>query len=111
MLAPEMPDEGDVTMVTGKPSRLAPLKKSPTSKASVENFFRVSPPQACSCSSLGFQPAHFDIARASEGTGRRPLSSAVHRDSPRLILIFLQLTITLYSNTGRSTKSKICFRI
>lgn len=34
--------EGDVTVVSSKPSRLAPLKKSPTSKASVESFFRVS---------------------------------------------------------------------
>ena len=33
--------DGDVTVVTGRPSRLAPLKKSPTSKASVETFFRV----------------------------------------------------------------------
>ncbi len=33
--------EGDVTVVESKPSRLAPLKKSTTSKASVETFFRV----------------------------------------------------------------------
>lgn len=38
--------EGDVTIVQSKPSRLAPLKKSPTSKASVETFFRVPNPPA-----------------------------------------------------------------
>jgi len=38
--------EGDVTVVESKPSRLAPLKKSPTSKASVETFFRVPGPPA-----------------------------------------------------------------
>ncbi len=34
-------NDQDRSVVTAKPSRLAPLKKSPTSKASVESFFQV----------------------------------------------------------------------